>query len=302
MAFLTAVKETLDHGDPLVRTWPFVSSYYLPFVLTAAYVFFVKRIGPALMRNRKPFHLRNLMIVYNFSIVFTYTACLLTLIYFFLTTDSYKKICVPTEVRKGHYSYYATSTGWIIYMLKYIEFADTIFFVLRKKDHLITNLHVIHHSALPIIAWVMMRTERSGFQFIPGCVNSFVHIIMYTYYGLAAMGPEVQKHLWWKEYLTRLQMVQFIVVLVFVFFIIPLLGCKTHIYGIYIDIVFASLFLVLFHNFYTKTYRKKHDPESKNGAVHENGNGVVYENGMGKANGFASEYRKNGVEMHAKSS
>lgn len=40
-----------------------------------------------------------------------------------------------------------------------------------------------------------------------GLLNTFVHIIMYTYYMLAAMGPQMQKYLWWKKYLTALQMV-----------------------------------------------------------------------------------------------
>lgn len=44
-------------------------------------------------------------------------------------------------------------------------------------------------------------------QFI-GVVNSFVHIIMYTYYLLAAMGPQYQKFLWWKKYITNMQMVK----------------------------------------------------------------------------------------------
>ena len=41
-----------------------------------------------------------------------------------------------------------------------------------------------------------------------GLINSFVHIIMYTYYLLAALGPTVQKYLWWKKYITTLQMVR----------------------------------------------------------------------------------------------
>lgn len=30
---------------------------------------------------------------------------------------------------------------------------------------------------------------------------------MYSYYGLAAIGPHMQKYLWWKKYLTSLQLV-----------------------------------------------------------------------------------------------
>jgi len=38
-------------------------------------------------------------------------------------------------------------------------------------------------------------------------INSFVHVLMYTYYGLSALGPHMQKYLWWKKYLTRVQLV-----------------------------------------------------------------------------------------------
>jgi phosphatidylglycerophosphate synthase len=54
-------------------------------------------------------------------------------------------------------------------------------------------------------------------KFMPGghgtffvMLNTFVHIIMYTYYMLAAVGPQMQKYLWWKKYLTMLQLVQFV--------------------------------------------------------------------------------------------
>lgn len=40
-----------------------------------------------------------------------------------------------------------------------------------------------------------------------GLLNTFVHIVMYTYYLFAAMGPQYQRFLWWKKYLTALQMV-----------------------------------------------------------------------------------------------
>jgi len=39
-------------------------------------------------------------------------------------------------------------------------------------------------------------------------VNSFIHTLMYVYYGLAAIGPSMQKYLWWKRYMTKLQLVR----------------------------------------------------------------------------------------------
>lgn len=43
--------------------------------------------------------------------------------------------------------------------------------------------------------------------FFGATINSSIHVLMYGYYGLAALGPQVQKYLWWKKYLTIIQMV-----------------------------------------------------------------------------------------------
>lgn len=39
-------------------------------------------------------------------------------------------------------------------------------------------------------------------------INSAVHVLVYSYYGLAALGPHMQKYLWWKRYLTIIQVVR----------------------------------------------------------------------------------------------
>lgn len=45
---------------------------------------------------------------------------------------------------------------------------------------------------------------------VVGWLNALVHTIMYSYYFLSTLGPEVQKYLWWKRYITKLQMVSFL--------------------------------------------------------------------------------------------
>lgn len=54
-------------------------------------------------------------------------------------------------------------------------------------------------------------TWKSSFcfwtAFFGAQMNAFIHVIMYMYYGLAACGPKFQKYLWWKRYLTILQLV-----------------------------------------------------------------------------------------------
>lgn len=38
-------------------------------------------------------------------------------------------------------------------------------------------------------------------------INSSVHVVMYLYYGLSALGPVAQPYLWWKKHMTAIQLV-----------------------------------------------------------------------------------------------
>ena len=144
---------------------------------------------------------------------------------------------------------------WLYYICKLIELLDTVFFVLRKKQRQISFLHVYHHALMPITAWIGVRFFPGGQVTLLGFINSFIHIIMYTYYMLSAMGPEIHKYLWWKKYLTSLQLIQFSIIFV--------QNCQL----LFIDCNFpkvlagiltfnASLFIYLFGSFYVKNYLK----------------------------------------------
>jgi len=47
-----------------------------------------------------------------------------------------------------------------------------------------------------------------------GFLNTFVHTVMYGYYLLAAMGPWIRPYLWWKKYLTKIQLIQFVAIFI----------------------------------------------------------------------------------------
>ena len=67
-------------------------------------------------------------------------------------------------------------------------------------------LQVIHHGIMPLFGFALTRWLPGGHESFGGFINSIVHVIMYSYYFLAALGPKYQKYLWWKKYLTSLQM------------------------------------------------------------------------------------------------
>ncbi len=51
---------------------------------------------------------------------------------------------------------------WWYYMSKLIEFLDTIFFVLRKKNNQISFLHVYHHATMFPIWWTGIKWVAGG--------------------------------------------------------------------------------------------------------------------------------------------
>ncbi|GBM81109.1 Elongation of very long chain fatty acids protein 7 [Araneus ventricosus] len=98
-------------------------------------------------------------------------------------------------------------SSYVMQGKKIIVFLLQVIFVLRKKDSQIIFLHVFHHTTVPVIAWLGVSYGPGGYNSFFPMVNSFVHVWMYLYYGLASLGPESQKYLGWKKYLTSLQLV-----------------------------------------------------------------------------------------------
>jgi elongation of very long chain fatty acids protein 7 len=81
---------------------------------------------------------------------------------------------------------------------------------MRKKNSQVTFLHVFHHGIMPFTWWFGVKFVPGGQGSFHSLMNAFVHIVMYSYYGLAACGDKYQKYLWWKKYLTKLQLVSFL--------------------------------------------------------------------------------------------
>lgn len=53
-------------GDPRVKDWFMMHSPVPTVIIVGIWLYFVTRLGPKLMENRKPFSLKNTLLVYNF--------------------------------------------------------------------------------------------------------------------------------------------------------------------------------------------------------------------------------------------
>ena len=84
--------------------------------------------------------------------------------------------------------------------------------MLKQKWNQVSTLHVVHHTLMAYTTWFLVKYSPGGLGTFHCMVNSFVHLIMYSYYAIAALGPEYRKYLWWKKYLTTIQMTQFVAI------------------------------------------------------------------------------------------
>lgn len=63
---------TISFSDQRTTNWFMMSSPFPTLFICLSYVYGVKVLGPKLMENRKPFQLKNVLIVYNlFQMVFS---------------------------------------------------------------------------------------------------------------------------------------------------------------------------------------------------------------------------------------
>ncbi|KAK7488444.1 hypothetical protein BaRGS_00020229 [Batillaria attramentaria] len=242
---------TVSAGDPRVANWPFMTSLESVLLLTALYLLAVK-YGPGFMANKQPLQAQSLMVAYNFFMVGLSLYMLIEFVacgYY----GNYGLLCQPVDYSRSSLGYREARVAWWYFFSKIIEFLDTIFFILRKKNGQLTFLHVYHHSTMAIICWYVAKYVPGGEKFYAGGFNVLVHVFMYLYYGLAAMGPSMQKYLWWKRYLTKFQMVQFLCVNVRCVMSLTE-ECQ---YPRWINVfatMYSSSLLLLFANFYRQAY------------------------------------------------
>jgi len=261
------ISETYDHirilfkeeiiFDEEVDSWPFMSTPW-PVILTLSiYLLFVLKVGPAIMENRKPLNVKYVILLYNAG-QSLYNAWLISLLF---TTPGalsqyFINFCYTYSENPNLYLLFELyKASWYFFLSKVIDLLDTVFFVLRKKQSQVTFLHVYHHINMVITTWAYLRFIKREKLMFCALINCFVHVIMYSYYFLSALGPQMQKYLWWKKYLTRLQIFQFMVIIGYNISMYYF-NCNIPKLFMFYVILDTVLFLYLFCLFYKRTYEK----------------------------------------------
>jgi len=242
----------VDLRDPRTDTYPLMSSVWPTVLMCLAYVYIVKFAGPRFMKNRPPYEIKTIIVGYNlFQTLFSLWGFIQG--WKFFVTGHYSWTCQPIDYSDDPEALRALNMAWLFYISKFIDMFDSFFFVLKKKFTHLSFLHVYHHGIMPFECWFGARFVGGGHSGFLAFLNAGVHTVMYLYYLLAACGPKVQKYLWWKRYLTRMQMLQFICV--FIHALLPTyFDCGYPNIMPKVIIANATIFFVLFANFYFFAY------------------------------------------------
>lgn len=251
--------------DP--KQFEFTQGEGLPFsttqpALIAIVVYYVVIFGGReVMRNFEPKKLNLLFQIHNFFLT------VLSLLMFLLLVEQ----LIPILVREGLLYAICHTGSWtqpivtvyyMNYLTKYLELFDTVFLVLKKKP--LTFLHTYHHGATALLCYTQLIGHTSV-SWVPIVLNLFVHVIMYWYYFLSASGIRV----WWKEWVTRTQIMQFVIDLGFVYFAsytyfvstywpwLPNMGnCAGEEFAAIYGCALLTSYLFLFIAFYIRVYKK----------------------------------------------
>ncbi len=214
------------------------------------------------MKHRQPYDLKELIRFYNTGmIVINLYGFILSLPVTNFGIDTWKCLNINRNSREIK-DIFLLILSWCFLVSRLIEFSDTVFFVLRKKQTHISTLHVFHHSFVPIFVWITVKfapvVTNGFFPFI----NCFVHIIMYTYYTMSTY-PKLKPYLWWKKYLTRLQMTQFVLVIINSMRIF-VMTCNFPPTFLYLNAFVSLIFLIMFASYYLKSYGTKNNIKELN--------------------------------------
>ncbi|KAL4077430.1 GNS1/SUR4 membrane protein [Scleroderma citrinum] len=246
-------------GETPISTWPAVMSMTVTYLTV---VFGTREI----MKHRSPLKLTTLFRAHNLLL------CVASLVLMTLLAEE----VVSNWMKVGTYGIICSQEAYtprleiyflINYYFKYYEFVDTVFLAMKKKP--LTFLHVYHHAATAVLAFVQLNA-RATVCWVAALLNLGVHVIMYYYYFATAGGARF----WWKRHLTTLQIIQFIIILASAAFasynyaahnwwpVLPHVGnCSgTPAAGIIGGSIVMS-YLLLFVDFFYQTYMK--NPQTK---------------------------------------
>jgi len=254
-------------------------------VISLAYVLVIF-LGEKFMRDRAAFDLKKALTVWNFAAaLFSILGAIRMTPEFFHVLRNYGfrySICTSGYTQLRVTGFWAT----VFTLSKALELIDTAFIVLRKRP--VIFLHWYHHVTVMLLTWYGFKDHPSPARWFIW-MNYSVHGVMYTYYGVRAIGWRTAK--WISVTVTTMQISQ---MLVGCYIAYDIYTAKAHgefcqqtpIHLRFTIIVYFS-YLILFVQFFYEAYLKRGRGRAKKAMATTNG-----EESAAVTNGLATKQKR----------
>ncbi|PON76037.1 ELO family [Parasponia andersonii] len=203
----------------------------------------------------KPITAVHSLVLFVLSLIMA-VGCSISILLLLISDPDRSVICFPIGTQpSGPLFFWAQ----VFYLSKVLEFGDTLLIILGGSIRRLSFLHVYHHATVVVMCYLWLRTAQSLFP-VALVTNASVHVIMYGYYFLCAVGIRPG----WKRVVTDCQIVQFgfsFAVsgrMLYLHFVGS--GCSG-ILGWCFNAVFNASLLALFVNFHAKSYKSTNEKD-----------------------------------------
>ncbi|XP_030388260.1 elongation of very long chain fatty acids protein AAEL008004 isoform X2 [Scaptodrosophila lebanonensis] len=244
-------KNISEFVHPTIMSTPcFMVSVLAIYLVTVIY------LGPRFMRRRQPFDLKPIIILHNviqvLSCIYTVNEILQITGYQILLFWKCSLVPETHELLERHFK-----LSYFLFWLKISELIETVIFVLRKKQNQITKLHVFHHIATVTLIYLLINHNENSFSALyPIFLNSNVHIVMYSYYLVAAVADKktIRALTPVKKSITVIQMVQFLFILMQAGIVSVKCGVPKLVFFYFVAVICFMFYG--FYDFYRSSYKK----------------------------------------------
>jgi hypothetical protein len=152
------------------------------------------------MQKRQAYSLKIPLQLYNiFQVIFN--SYIVYGLYQYFPVNNIYGLNTPYNDKIAYYVY-------LHYISKYIDYLDTIFMILRKKNNQLSFLHVYHHATVaPCWGCLVFIGHGNGTAAFGCLVNALIHTIMYAHYFYTSFGFKNP----FKQIITQAQIAQFLI-------------------------------------------------------------------------------------------
>lgn len=194
-----------EYSEPKAKDFFLINSSWALFALIACHWFFVAKIGPYIMKNRKPLNLGPLMIVLN-GLQFGAYGCGIMLIGYGINFGWDAWRCHQSPSNDSFRDEVFLRIAYVLFCMRLLESTTPIIMVLRKKHDQHPLLHAVYNGVYLTIIYHCINRYYKEVVYMYPYTDAMKIALRSAYYSLTLPGPPFQRHAGRKRYITAISL------------------------------------------------------------------------------------------------